>query len=96
MRIVQQIGNSELLKREKVLFLCSKRTPINLYEYVFRWTVGEDKVLLRMFYADMGIHAIHKRLQRTYQSIYTRIRSITQSENVLKGRSIPSMEANSF
>lgn len=218
MRIVQQIGNVELLKREKVLFLCSKRTPISLYEYVFRWTdcltpkdciacfnstemeaevlkallvarvptvlyvmnrftdvnniqveqalhegrllimvlrrdesrnkgqtprlrneyvlsqcqqvvcgyvnkngsvfgllagrehvreligeglytmaaepeirherwtVGEDKVLLRMFYADMGIHAIHKRLQRSYQSIYTRIRSITQPEDVLKGR----------
>lgn len=51
-----------------------------------RWTVGEDKVLLRMFYADMGIHAIHKRLQRSYQSIYTRIRSITQPEDVLKGR----------
>ncbi|MBQ8050825.1 MAG: hypothetical protein IJ197_04535 [Bacteroidaceae bacterium] len=51
-----------------------------------RWTVGEDKVLLRMFYADMGIHAIHKRLQRTYQSVYTRIRSITQPEDVLKGR----------
>lgn len=51
-----------------------------------RWTVGEDKVLLRMFYADMGIHAIHKRLQRSYQTIYTRIRSITQPEDVLKGR----------
>ena len=218
MQIVQQIGNVELLKRDKVLFLCSKRTPLNLYDDVFRWTdsltaedciacfnstemeaevlkallvarvptvlyvmnrftdvnniqieqalhegrllivvlrrdesrnkgqtprlrneyvlsqcehvvcgyvnkngsvfgllagrehvrrligegqytiaaepevrherwtVGEDKVLLRMFYADMGIHAIHKRLQRSYQSVYTRIRSITQPEDVLKGR----------
>lgn len=51
-----------------------------------RWTVAEDKVLLRMFYADMGIHAIHKRLQRSYISIYQRIRSITQPENLLKGR----------
>lgn len=51
-----------------------------------RWTVGEDKVLLRMFYADMGIHAIHKKLQRTYIAVYTRIHSITQPEDVLKGR----------
>ena len=51
-----------------------------------RWTVAEDKVLLRMFYADMGIHAIHKQLQRTYVAIYTRIRSITQPEELLKGR----------
>ena len=51
-----------------------------------RWTVAEDKVLLRMFYADMGIHAIHKKLQRTYIAVYTRIHSITQPEDVLKGR----------
>ncbi len=25
-----------------------------------RWTVAQDKMLLRMFYDDMGIHAIHK------------------------------------
>ena len=51
-----------------------------------RWTVAQDKVLLRMYYADMGIHAIHKQLQRTYLAIYTRIRSITQPEEFLKGR----------
>ncbi|MBR1556713.1 MAG: hypothetical protein IJ647_02960 [Prevotella sp.] len=51
-----------------------------------RWTVAQDKTLLRMFYADMGIHAIHKQLHRSYLAIYTRIRSITQSEEVLKGR----------
>ena len=218
MRIIETIGNQELLNREKILFLCSKRTPINLYDYIFRWTdsltendcvacfnstemesevlkallfsniptilfvmnrftdvnniqiehalkenrmlivvlkrdeargkgqtprlrnkyvlslcqhvvcgyvnkngsvfsvlagrdgvrnlidekavslaaepetkrerwtVAQDKVLLRMFYADMGIHAIHKQLQRTYLAIYTRIRSITQPEEFLKGR----------
>ena len=218
MRIIETIGNQELLNREKTLFLCSKRTPINLYEYIFlwtdslmendcvacfnstemesevlkallvakiptilfvmnrftdvnniqieqalkenrmlivmlkrdeprgkgqtprlrneyvlslcqhivcgyvnkngsvfpllagrtdvrtlidekavslaaepetrheRWTVAQDKVLLRMYYADMGIHAIHKQLQRTYSAIYTRIRSITQPEEFLKGR----------
>lgn len=51
-----------------------------------RWTVAQDKVLLRMFYADMGIHAIHKQLHRSYSTVYTRIRSITQPEEVLKGR----------
>ena len=51
-----------------------------------RWTMGDDKVLLRMFYEDMGIHAIKKQLQRTYLSIRQRIRSITLPEEVLKGR----------
>ncbi|MBR5748044.1 MAG: hypothetical protein IKY01_04565, partial [Prevotella sp.] len=51
-----------------------------------RWTVAQDKVLLRMYYADMGIHAIHKQLHRSYSAIYARIRSITLPEDVLKGR----------
>ena len=51
-----------------------------------RWTVAQDKVLLRMYYADMGIHAIHKQLHRSHLAIYTRIRSITLPEDVLKGR----------
>lgn len=51
-----------------------------------RWTVAQDKVLLRMFYADMGIHAIHKQLHRTYSAVYARIHSITQPEDLLKGR----------
>lgn len=51
-----------------------------------RWTVAQDKVLLRMFYEDMGIHAIHKQLHRTYLSVYMRLRSITQPEDLLKGR----------
>lgn len=51
-----------------------------------RWTVAQDKTLLRMFYSDMGIHAIHKQLQRTYAAVYARIHSITQPEELLKGR----------
>lgn len=51
-----------------------------------RWKVWEDKTLLRMFYEDMGIHAIKKRLNRTYLSIKNRIRAITLPEEVLKGR----------
>ena len=57
--------------------------PIARHE---RWTVAQDKVLLRMFYDDMGIHAIHKQLQRTYAAVYARLHSITQPEELLKGR----------
>ncbi|MBQ7424107.1 MAG: hypothetical protein IJ549_03720 [Prevotella sp.] len=51
-----------------------------------RWTVAQDKVLLRMFYADMGIHAIHKCLSRPYSTVRQRVRSITLPDDVLKGR----------
>lgn len=51
-----------------------------------RWTVAQDKMLLRMFYSDMGIHAIHKQLQRSYTAVYARLHSITQPEELLKGR----------
>ena len=57
--------------------------PIVLHE---RWTVAQDKMLLRMFYDDMGIHAIHKQLQRTYTAVHARLHSITQPEKLLKGR----------
>lgn len=57
--------------------------PIERHE---RWTVAQDKMLLRMFYDDMGIHAIHKQLQRTYAAVYARLHSITLSEDLLKGR----------
>ena len=50
-----------------------------------RWKVWEDKILLRMFYEDMGLHAIKKRLRRTYISVRTRIKAITLPEEVLKG-----------
>lgn len=39
-----------------------------------------------MFYEDMGIHAIHKQLQRSYLSIYQRTHAMTMPEDVLKGR----------
>jgi len=51
-----------------------------------RWTVGEDKRLLRMFYEDMGIHAIHKAINRPYSTIYKRIKALTMNDEVLKGR----------
>lgn len=51
-----------------------------------RWTVAEDKRLLRMFYEDMGIHAIHKSIGRPYSTIYNRIKSLTMNDDLLKGR----------
>lgn len=51
-----------------------------------RWTVAEDKRLLRMFYEDMGIHAIHKAIDRPYSTIYLRIKSLSMNDEVLKGR----------
>lgn len=52
----------------------------------YRWTVAEDKRLLRMFYEDMGIHAIHKAINRPYSTIYLRIKALTMNDEVLKGR----------
>ncbi len=51
-----------------------------------RWTVAEDKRLLRMFYEDMGVHAIHKAIERPYSTIYLRIKSLTMNDELLKGR----------
>ena len=51
-----------------------------------RWTVAEDKRLLRMFYEDMGIHAIHKAIDRPYSTIYLRVKSLTMNDELLKGR----------
>ena len=55
-------------------------------EKTFRWTVAEDKRLLRMFYEDMGIHAIHKAINRPYSTIYNRVKALTMSDELLKGR----------
>lgn len=51
-----------------------------------RWTVAEDKRLLRMFYEDLGIHAIHKAIERPYSTIYNRIKALTMNDELLKGR----------
>lgn len=55
-------------------------------EKPYRWTVSEDKRLLRMFYEDMGIHAIHKAIGRPYSSVYRHVKSLTMNDEVLKGR----------
>ena len=51
----------------------------------YRWTVAEDKRLLRMFYEDLGIHAIHKAIDRPYSTIYLRIKALTMNDELLKG-----------
>lgn len=55
-------------------------------EKPYRWTVAEDKRLLRMYYEDMGIHAIHKAIGRPYSTVYLRVKSLTMSDELLKGR----------
>ena len=52
----------------------------------YRWTVAEEKRLLRMYYEDMGIHAIHKAIGRPYSTVYRRVKSLTMNDEVLKGR----------
>ena len=52
----------------------------------YRWTLAENKRLLRMYYEDMGIHAIHKAIDRPYSTVYLRIKSITMNVELLKGR----------
>ncbi|MBP3740902.1 MAG: hypothetical protein J6I41_07295 [Bacteroidales bacterium] len=55
-------------------------------EKPYRWTVAEDKQLLRMYYEDMGIHAIHKAIGRQYSTVYRRVKSLTMNDELLKGR----------
>ena len=69
------------LEDEKFVGVSEDYTPSHQ-----RWKVWEDKTLLWMFYEDMGIHAIKKRLNRTYLSVHNRIHAITMPEEVLKGR----------
>ena len=80
---------SLLAGRKNVEFLLNRDSPMAAEELDiknYRWTVGEDKTLLRMFYEDLGVHEIHKRLRRSYLSIKNRISSITLPEQLLKGR----------
>ena len=78
-----------LAGRNNVTYLLQGKKPPMAAEpngKPYRWTVAEDKRLLRMFYEDMGIHAIHKALDRPYSSVYLRIKSLTMNDEVLKGR----------
>ena len=80
---------SLLAGRKNVEYLLNRDTQMaaeELGKKNYRWTVGEDKTLLRMFYEDLGVHEIHKRLRRPYLSIKNRISSITLPEQLLKGR----------
>ena len=80
---------SLLAGRKNIEYLLNRDTQMaaeELGKKNYRWTVGEDKTLLRMFYEDLGVHEIHKRLRRSYLSIKNRISSITLPEQLLKGR----------
>ena len=61
-----------------------------------RWTVAEDKRLLRMFYEDMGIHAIHCAINRPYSTIRNRVKALTMNDEVLKGREFEDYVINLF
>jgi hypothetical protein len=75
------LADVRYLEEEGAAVAAEDRSPTHQ-----RWTVWQDKILLRMFYEDMGLHAIKKKLFRSYQSVRNRIRAITLPEEVLKGR----------
>lgn len=80
--ILAGVQNVRYLEQEKMFLAAEPLEPPSHQ----RWKVWEDKILLRLFYEDMGLHAIKKRLRRTYFSVRTRIKAITLPEEVLKGR----------
>lgn len=80
--ILAGVHNVRYLEQEDVMMAAE---PIDSPSHQ-RWKVWEDKILLRMFYEDMGLHAIKKRLRRAYISVRNRIKTITLPEEVLKGR----------
>ena len=77
-----------LARRNNVTHLVDRKALKVVEEELkpYRWTVAEDKRLLRMFYEDKGIHAIHKAINRPYSTVYYRIKSLTMNDEVLKGR----------
>lgn len=74
--------------RSNVTYLVGQKMPMAAEDEPKsrNWTVGEVKCLLRMYYEDMGIHAIHKAVGRSYSSVYNRIKSLTMCDDMLKGR----------
>lgn len=79
--LVYGLNNVRFLEDETFFGAAEDSTPTHQ-----RWKVWEDKTLLRMFYEDMGIHAIKKQLNRAYFSVKNRIRAITLPVELLKGR----------
>ena len=80
--ILAGLQNVHYLEQEDVEMVAEPPVPPTHQ----RWTVWQDKILLRMFYEDMGLHAIKKQLRRTYFSVRNRIKAVTLPEEVLKGR----------
>lgn len=75
------------LKKE-ITYLIDNKTPIAAEPIPkhARWTVGEDKHLLRLHYADMGIHTMHRELGRPYFSIRQRVHALALDDYALMGR----------
>ena len=51
-----------------------------------RWSVSEEKLMMSLYYNDVGIHTIHKVLSRPYSTIRQRIKSITLTNEQIAGR----------
>ena len=74
--------------KKEVTYLVDNKTPIATESVPkhARWTVGEDKHLLRLHYADMGIHTMHRELGRPYASIRQRVHALALDDYALMGR----------
>ena len=74
--------------KKDVTYLIDNKTPIAAEPVPkhARWTVGEDKHLLRLHYADMGIHTMHRELGRPYFSIRQRVHALALDDYALMGR----------
>ena len=72
---------------KNVTYLVGDKMPVasDTESKPFRWTVGEDKMMLRMFYEDLGLHAIHKALGRPYSTVYTRMKTLGMKDETLIG-----------
>lgn len=79
-----------LLKGRKEVVSLIECSPLLLAadtdEHPYRWTLAEDKKLLRLFYEDVGIHVMHQNIGRSYAAIRRRIGTMTMSDEYLKGR----------
>lgn len=73
---------------KEVTYLIDNKTPLAAESIPKhgRWTVEEDKHLLRLYYADMGIHTMHRELERPYLSIRQRVQALAIDNFALMGR----------
>ena len=84
MQIIRMIGNAELMKRDKTLFICSKMTPIKLYEYVFRWTdsLNDGDCIVCFNSTDMEAEVLKALLVRNIPTILFVMNNFTDTNNI--------------